>query len=157
MTADVGPLGDLAAFAGHWTGTGTGHYPTIADFAYEEEITFTPSGRPFLTYHSRTWSPGRTKPMHTENGYLRRTGSGAVELLISQPTGFTELHRGELVDGVLELELVNLGASPEAKPVHATRRRLTVAEEVVGYDMWMSHADTPMTHHLTAELRRAAG
>ena len=155
MTADIGPLGDLAVFAGHWIGGGEGHYPTIEDFTYEEEITLTVSGRPFLTYHSRTWSPGRTKPMHTENGYLRRTGAGAVELLVSQPTGFTELHRGDLVDGVLDLSLVSLGASPEAKPVHATRRRLSVVDGALGYDMWMSHADTPMTHHLNAVLRRA--
>lgn len=154
MTADLGPLGELAAFAGHWIGAGEGHYPTISDFAYEEEITLTPSGKPFLTYHSRTWSPGRTKPMHTENGYLRRTDSGAVELLISQPTGFAEIHRGALADGVLDLELVSITASPEAKPVHAVRRRLALADETLGYDMWMAHADTPLTHHLKAELRR---
>lgn len=154
MTADVGPLGDLAAFAGHWIGGGEGFYPTIEDFTYEEEITLTPSGKPFLMYHSRTWSTGRTMPLHTENGYLRRTHSGAVELLIAQPTGFTELHRGELVDGVLDFSMESLGASPESKPVHATRRRLRIENGALRYDMWMSHADTPMTHHLTAALNR---
>ena len=156
MTAELDPLGELAAFAGHWIGGGEGHYPTIEDFAYEEEITLAPSGRPFLIYQSRTWSPGRTKPMHTESGYLRRTDSGAVELLLSQPTGFTELHRGELIDGVLELSMHAIGASPEAKPVHATRRRLAIEDGELRYNMWMSHADTPMTHHLRAQLKPAS-
>ena len=155
MTADIGPLGDLGAFAGRWIGGGEGFYPTIEDFTYEEELTLTPSGKPFLVYQSRTWSPGRAMSLHTENGYMRRTSSGAIELLIAQPTGFTELHRGELVDGVLDLSMVSLGASPEAKPVHATRRRLKIDDVALRYDMWMSHADTPMTHHLTAALHRA--
>ncbi len=157
MTADIGPLGDLGAFAGRWIGGGEGFYPTIEDFTYEEELTLTPSGKPFLVYQSRTWSPGRAMSLHTENGYLRKTDSGAVELLISQPTGFTEIHRGTLTDGVLDLAMESIVGSPEAKPVHATGRRFKIVDGVLSYDMWMSHADTPMTHHLNATLRRSTG
>src|SRR5699024_12596663 len=83
----------LAAWAGTWTGTGRGFYPTIEDFDYEEEITLVPTGRPFLLYTSRTWTPGRTRPMHTETGYLRVTNDGAVELLLTPPTGINALPR----------------------------------------------------------------
>lgn len=157
------PLGDLGVFAGTWVGGGDGHYPTIDDFSYEEEVDFTATpGKPFLAYRSRTWSRDREgsvpsrrgRPMHTENGYLRQAG-GAVELLVSQPTGFVEIQRGDLTDGVLELTPVSLAASPDAKPVHEIRRRIVVAGDVLSYDLWMSHADTPLTHHLKAELRRA--
>lgn len=149
------PLAELRLFEGVWVGAGAGHYPTIDDFSYEEEVEFTATaGKPFLAYRSRTWSPGRERPMHTESGYLRRAGRHA-EMLISQPTGFVEIQRGEIEDGTLDLTPILVAASPDAKPVHAIRRRLVVAGDTLSYDLWMSHADTPMTHHLRAELRRS--
>lgn len=154
MGATDDPLGELSIFVGTWVGGGDGHYPTIDDFSYEEEIDFTATpGKPFLAYRSRTWSPGRSRPMHTENGYLRRAGD-SLELLVSQPTGFVEIQRGDLRDGVLDLTLVSLSRSPDAKPVHDIRRRIVVDGDALTYDMWMAHADTPLTHHLTARLRR---
>ncbi|MFF0815125.1 FABP family protein [Rhodococcus sp. NPDC003318] len=155
MDAQLDPLGELGVFTGTWIGGGDGHYPTIDDFSYEEEIEFTATpGKPFLAYRSRTWSPGRERPMHTENGYLRHAGD-TLELLVSQPTGFVEIQRGDLHAGVLDLTLVSLNRSPDAKPVHDIRRRITVDGDVLSYDMWMAHASTPLTHHLTARLQRA--
>lgn len=150
-------LGPLAAFAGRWDGGGSGHYPTIDDFSYEEEIEFDWDGRPFLTYRSRTWSPGRSRPMHTETGFLRRVGPDGAELLVTQPTGFTELHRGEVRDGVFAPSQLSIAVSPDAKPVHEVRRRFTVAGADLGYELWMAHAATPLTHHLSARLRRREG
>ncbi|CAM2951530.1 FABP family protein [Prescottella defluvii] len=152
----LAPLGDLAAFAGRWVGGGTGHYPTIDDFAYDEELELTASGKPFLFYRSRTRGPGGGMPMHTETGYLRLT-DGVAELLITQPTGFVEIHRATLADGVLDFASHTLEASPDAKPVHEIRRRFELLEDgtVLAYDMWMAFDDVPMTHHLRAELRRA--
>ena len=145
----------LAAFAGTWRGTGEGHYPTIADFTYTEEIELSPvPGKPFLFYRSRTRAGDDGRPLHTETGYLRPTGD-AVELLITQPTGFVEIHRATEADGVLDFAEILLGASPDAKDVHAVRRRFVVAGDTLSYDMWMAFADVPMTHHLRAELRRA--
>ena len=152
----LAPLGDLTAFAGRWVGGGSGHYPTIDDFAYDEEIELAPSGKPFLFYRSRTRKPGGGMPMHTETGYLRRAGDG-VELLVAQPTGFVELHRAPLSDGGLDFGSHALDASPAAKPVHEIRRRFELLEggTVLAYDMWMAFDAVPMTHHLRAELRRA--
>ncbi|MGF7124832.1 FABP family protein [Rhodococcus sp. TAF43] len=151
----LAPLGDLAAFAGRWVGGGAGHYPTIDDFAYDEEIELSPSGKPFLFYRSRTRKPGGGMPMHTETGYLRLT-DGVAELLVTQPTGFVEIHRATLSDGILDFAPHALSASPDAKPVHEIRRRFAVDGDVLSYDMWMAFDTTPMTHHLRAELRRAA-
>jgi hypothetical protein len=147
---------ELGLFVGTWIGGGAGHYPTIDDFEYEEEVEFTAlPGKPFLAYRSRTWSPARERPLHTENGYLRPTGGGVVELLVSQPTGFVEIQRGPLTDGVLDFTLHSLAASPDAKPVHDVRRRYVVEGDVLSYDVWMAHAETPLTHHLKAQLHRA--
>ncbi|QDQ96601.1 FABP family protein [Tomitella fengzijianii] len=154
-----GVLGPLAGFAGRWAGGGEGHYPTIDDFAYEEEIDFSWDGRPFLTYLSRTWAPGRARPMHTETGFLRAVGGGEAELLVTQPTGFTEIHRGPAESGgpgdaVFAPEQLHIAGSPDAKPVHGVRRRFTVDGDTLTYELWMAHADTPMTHHLSAALHR---
>lgn len=150
----LAPLRDLAPFAGTWIGSGAGHYPTIDAFSYEEQIDFLPGGKPFLTYLSRTWKPGPGTPMHTENGFLRTVPDGNVELLISQPTGFVEIHRGDVRDGALELTLSVLESSPDAKAVHEIRRRFVLSGDVLRYDLWMAHDRTPMTHHLSAELTR---
>ncbi|NGP05050.1 FABP family protein [Rhodococcus sp. 14C212] len=151
---DIGPLGDLAAFAGRWVGGGEGHYPTIEDFTYDETIEFTPTpGKPFLMYVSRTKNPGTGQPMHTENGYLR-LADHEVELLVSQPTGFVEIQRSRLTHGVLDFTTVHLERSPHAKPVHELRRRFVLDGDELSYDLWMAHAQTPLTHHLHARLRR---
>lgn len=151
---DDDPLADLAPFAGRWVGGGDGHYPTIDDFSYDETIELTPMpGKPFLMYVSRTKHRTEGRPLHTENGYLRRSGDD-TELLVSQPTGFVEIQRGRLTHGVLDLVTVALQRSPDAKPVHEVQRRYVLDGDSLVYDLWMAHADTPLTHHLHAELRR---
>lgn len=141
---------------GTWIGTGAGHYPTIKDFEYSEEIVFGATPKPFLTYTSRTRGLPDGLPLHMESGYLRPVTGGEVELLITQPTGFVEIHRGEIdLDGTLSLTLLTLAASPDAKPVLDVRRVLQIHGNTLTYDMWMAHDQTPLTHHLHAELHRA--
>lgn len=145
----------LAPFAGRWVGTGEGAYPTIDDFAYTEEIEFTPSGKPFLAYRSRTWEEGSGRPLHTESGFLRLVAEDEAELLVAQPTGFVEIHRGQIREGTIELSMLSLAASPDAKPVHSVRRQLSVLGGSLTYDLWMAHDTTPLTHHLHGHLRLA--
>ncbi|GAC56503.1 hypothetical protein GOHSU_08_00310 [Gordonia hirsuta DSM 44140 = NBRC 16056] len=153
-SAAPSPLGPLAPFAGIWRGSGTGHYPTIDDFTYTEEIELSPPpGKPFLFYRSRTWDGDDGRPLHTETGYLRSAGE-QVELLIVQPTGFVEIQRAPLADGVLDFTELILGASPDAKDVKSVRRRFVLDGDELSYDMWMAFAHVPMTHHLNARLHR---
>ncbi len=155
---DSDPLGELSPpFAGRWVGGGDGHYPpTIDDFAYDETIEFTAiPGKPFLMYVSRTRARDDGRPLHTENGYLRRSGH-EVELLVSQPTGFVEIQRSRLTHGVLDFTAVHLERSPDAKPVHELRRRFVLDRDTLTYDLWMAHDATPLTHHLHAEFTREA-
>lgn len=140
---------------GTWAGTGRGHFPTIDDFEYSEEIVFAPTPKPFLSYSSRTRGVPDGRPLHMESGYLRPVSGGEVELLITQPTGFVEIHRGAIdPSGTLELTLLTLDSSPDAKPVLDIRRVLRVQENTLTYDLWMAHGQTPLTHHLHAEFHR---
>ncbi|WP_084721764.1 FABP family protein [Rhodococcus marinonascens] len=144
----------LSPFVGRWFGEGEGAYPTIDDFAYTEEIEFAPTAKPFLEYRSRTWEIGSGRPLHTESGYLRLVTENEAELLVAQPTGFTEIHRGQIRDRTIELTMLALSASPDAKPVFSVRRQLSVRGGDLTYDLWMAHDLTPLTHHLHGHLRR---
>lgn len=145
----------LEGFLGVWEGEGEGHYPTIEPFRYRERVIFEHWGKPFLAYTQRTRSPRDGRPMHTESGYLRSAPGGA-ELLIAQPTGIVEVYEGPFEAGVLDLRATTVGRAATAKPVTSLRRRFQLAGDVLRYDLWMAHGDTPETHHLRAELHRAS-
>jgi hypothetical protein len=158
MTAPQRPENEhreVELMRGRWAGTGSGHFPTIDDFEYSEEIVFAPTPKPFLTYSSRTRGLPDGRPLHMESGYLRPVSGNELELLITQPTGFVEIHRGSIdADGTLAFTLLTLAASPDAKPVVDVRRVMRVHEDTLTYDIWMAHDQTPLTHHLHAELHR---
>lgn len=158
MTAPQRPENEhrgVELLCGRWAGTGSGHFPTIDDFEYSEEIVFAPTPKPFLTYSSRTRGFPDGRPLHMESGYLRPVPGNKLELLITQPTGFVEIHRGSIdAEGTLAFTLLTLAASPDSKPVTDVRRVVRVHEDTLTYDIWMAHDQTPLTHHLHAELQR---
>lgn len=160
MTADLHPdLAALAGLVGTWHGRGHGDYPTIEAFDYLEQVTFGHVGKPFLAYSQRTRHAVSDQPLHAEAGYLRPgDGRDVVELVIAQPTGITEVHTGtlEIEDGrvVVDVRCDAPGLTPTARRVTAVRRRMLVDGDVLAYDLWMGHADTPETHHLAAMLHR---
>ncbi|OAV77064.1 FABP family protein [Dietzia sp. 111N12-1] len=150
-------LTPVAALLGTWRGEGAGSYPTIDDFTYTEEITFTDVGKPFLHYVQRTWSPTGS-PMHTETGYLRVPGDGTAEFVLSQPTGQTELCEGTLAAeaDALVLEFRSrVHNSASAKQVDTTHRRYETVDDRITTTFAMAAVGQPLTHHLRSELRRA--
>ena len=66
------PIVPISWLLGKWVGVGLGTYPTIEDFRFGQEVTFTNDGRPFLHYESKSAPPPRS------------TGSGVR----SQTTGW---------------------------------------------------------------------
>ena len=160
MDPDLAPAPNLtpvAALLGTWRGEGAGSYPTIENFSYTEEVTFTDVGKPFLHYVQRTWGPAGA-PMHTETGYLRSPGNGTVELVLAQPTGQSELCEGTITTeaDALVLEFhASLLNSASAKQVTSTRRRYELSGDAITTTFAMAAVGQPMTHHLRSELRRA--
>jgi hypothetical protein len=146
----------LESLQGVWEGHGEGHYPTIEPFEYREQLTFTRlADKPVLGYAQRTWRAGTDAPLHAECGYVRVDGD-RVELVIAQPTGFTEIHHGAGAGGVYELGLTAFGRTASALRVDTVRRRWDISGDDLVVDLWMSYGGVVDGHHLRAHLRRRA-
>lgn len=139
---------------GTWRGSGSGRYPTIEPFDYDEEISFVPGPRkPFLGYSQRTWRTVTHEPLHSETGYLRVLGSRDVELVIAQPTGIVELHVGTVRGDTVALR-GSAFTTPTARPVSATTREISVTADTLRYELAMEAVEQPLQHHLSATLTR---
>ena len=150
----------LYALIGEWHGSGTGHYPGIAQFEYEEQIVISHVGKPFLTYSQKTKNPSDDQPMHSEQGYLRIVDDKNLEMVISQPTGIVEVHSGFYASNadacVIDLQSTQVAATATAKSVEQVHRLLRIADDTMTYDLSMAAVGKKMQHHLAASLERVS-
>jgi THAP4-like, heme-binding beta-barrel domain len=148
---DVAPL---AFLLGSWIGEGAGHYPTIEDFTYGEEIRVSHVGKPFLAYTQRTWSLDDGRPLHAESGYWRLVGGTRVELVIAHPTGVVEVEEGELSGTSVSLATTATATTGSAKDVERLTRDVRVRHDELAYDLQMAAVGQPLQPHLRARLTR---
>ena len=153
--ADLHPdLAHLAFLVGTWEGEGFGEYPTVADFAYREEVVIDHVGKPQLIYRQRTWHAGDGRPLHSEVGYFRPAPGGRVELVLAHPTGHADVAEGTVDGQRVELTTTAVLQTGTAKSVTALHRVIEVDGDVLRYELGMAAVGLPLGPHLRAELHR---
>lgn len=151
-------LRPLAFLAGRWSGRGEGSYPTIAPFLYEQELTVTSDGRPFLQSVSRAWlldgEGTRVRPAVTELVFWRPAGDEGVELVLALPTGIAEVYTGTVAPGRIELRTTAVARTETAKEVTAGRRSYTLEGSTLILEHDMEAMGQALGRHLRARLHR---
>jgi len=154
-------LEHLAFLVGRWQGVGVVGYPTIESANYEQELSFTHDGRPFLSYSSRTWlidSDGaRIRPAATETGFWRPGKEPRdVEVLLAHPTGIVEVYVGEVAFTRIDLATDVVARTETAKQVSGLKRLYGLVEGDLAYAIDMAAVDQPLQSHLSARLQRTS-
>ena len=154
---------------GRWVGVGTGQYPTIEDFRFGQEIVFATDGRPFLTYHSRSWlldDEGQlVRPLGTESGFWRPQPGNQVEVQLAHPTGYAEVWYGNVeVTGLENAVITGARATlrtdavlrtASAKPYEGGERLYGLVEGKLLWTFDMQAVGQDFTNHLSATLTNA--
>ncbi|KAL5004322.1 hypothetical protein ScPMuIL_017778 [Solemya velum] len=148
----------LSWILGKWKSlNGEGHFPTIKDFAYIEEVEFFHVGQPNIQCCFYSSHPESKKPMHREVGFLRlKPNSDQVAIILSHNNGVCELEEGHMVGQEIKMESHTLGRltfgkEPKTKKIaRVFRRDGDILEQVVS----METSNTPMTEHLRIKYKK---
>ena len=159
----------LSWLIGRWAGVGLGQYPTIEDFRFGQEVSFSTDGRPFLTYWSRTWllddDGNRVRPLASETGFWRPRPDNHFEAQLAHPTGYAEVWYGRVeITGLEQARITGARAEMRTDVVARTESAKDYSQGhrlyglVDGKLLWtfdMTAMGQPMSNHLAASLGRA--
>jgi THAP4-like, heme-binding beta-barrel domain len=161
---DPGPrhpaIAPLSFLLGRWEGAGVVGYPTISSANFGQELSFSHNGKPFLIYSSRTWlieedgTVGR--PLAVEVGFWRPQPEGGLEVLLTHPTGITEIYLGEVTGTRIEMATDAVVRTASAKDVTAGTRLYGLVGTDLAYAYDMAAVGQPLQPHLSAQLKRVS-
>jgi hypothetical protein len=155
-------LEHLSFLVGEWHGLGVVGYPTITEGRFEQEVSFSHDGRPFLAYISKSWliddEGNRLRPAATETGFWRPGAQPRdVEVMLAHASGVVEVYVGEVVFHKIELASEVLARTETAKDVKAFRRLYGLVDGGdLAYAIDMAAMDQPLQAHLSARLQKVA-
>jgi hypothetical protein len=158
---DVHPdLAPLRFLIGRWEGAGVVGYPTIESAQFGQEITFSHNGKPFLIYFSRTWlldEEGNVgRPLAVETGFWRPQPGGELEVLLTHPTGISEIYLGQITGTKIEMATDAVLRTATAKEVTAGRRLYGIVGTDLAYAYDMAAMGQPLQAHASAQLKRVS-
>jgi hypothetical protein len=149
----------IAWLLGTWAGVGVGGYPTIEEFRFGQEVTFSENGKPFLHYLSRSWllddEGNQVRPLAQETGYWRPQPDGRLEVLLAHPTGFVEIWVGAADGAKIEMSTDVVARTDTAKAYTGGHRLYGLVDGDLLWAYDMAAVDQPLQPHLSATLRRA--
>lgn len=153
-------LEPIAFLLGRWEGAGVIGYPTIESANFGQEVVFGHSGKPFLTYESRTWlldaEGAKVRPLATESGYWRVLPERQLEVCLAHPTGIVEIYVGEVVFHKIELRTDVVARTVTAKDYSAGHRLYGLVNGNLMYAYDMAAMGQPIQAHASAELKKVA-
>jgi hypothetical protein len=154
-------LEHLAFLVGEWHGLGVMGYPDVQESRYEQEVSFSHDGRPFLAYLSKTWliddDGQRVRPSGAEAGFWRPGRNPRdVEVLLTHPTGIVEISVGEVVFHKVELASDVIARTETAKEVTALKRLYGLVDGDLAYAIDMAAVGKPLQAHLSAKLQKVS-
>jgi hypothetical protein len=154
-------IAPLSFLLGRWEGAGVVGYPTIESANFGQEVSFSHNGKPFLIYASRTWliQPNGAigRPLAMEVGFWRPQPDGQVEVLLTHPTGITEIYLGTITGTKIEMATDLIARTSTAKEVTAGKRLYGLVGSDLAYAYDMAAVGQPLQPHLSAQLKRVAG
>jgi hypothetical protein len=161
--AQPGPdqaIAPLSFLLGRWEGAGVVGYPTIESAQFGQEISFSHNGKPFLIYSSRSWlldPDGKIgRPLAMEVGFWRPRPENQLEVLLTHPTGITEIYLGEIVGTKIEMATDAVVRTASAKEVTAGKRLYGMIGADLAYAYDMAAVGQPLQAHVSAQLKRVA-
>jgi len=154
-------IAPLSFLLGRWEGAGVVGYPTIESANFGQEISFSHNGKPFLIYASRTWlldqSGAIGRPLATEVGFWRPQPDGQLEVLLSHPTGISEIYLGVITGTTVEMATDVVIRTATAKEVTAGKRIYGLVGGDLAYAYDMAAVGQPLQSHISAQLKRVGG
>ena len=150
----------LRFLIGRWEGAGVAGYPTIESTQFGQEITFSHTGKPFLSYVSRSWKLAEDgslgEPLASESGFWRPQPDGALEVVLAHGSGMTEVWIGQVTGTRIEMATDAVVRTATAREVTAGRRLYGLIGADLGYAYDMAAVGQPLQSHLSAQLKRVS-
>ena len=161
IPSDLNPaLVGLAWLRGRWEGTGYREWPGEEKIRFAQQVDFSDNGGDYLHYLAQSFEvddDGKpTKPLMMETGFWRPQMDASVEVVLTNPDGWSEVWAGKIEGAKIELVTDAVMRTKTAETEYTGGQRLY--GQVEGDLLWTF--DRATTNHqlqpyLWARLQRA--